>query len=160
VTIQSRAGIARWKIIVPAVVAVLVVLWVVGTLIGPPEPDTAVAGRANVTEPPSMSPTTTWPTWPVPVESGGLPPWPDGASRIAYIARLEGIDPDIIHGDEDKAINRGRDLCAGVRGQPDRARLIEAANRRFTSPKHPDGFGPATAARILDAVRMYICPGW
>ncbi|MFF9147459.1 hypothetical protein ACF1BN_21640 [Streptomyces sp. NPDC014861] len=45
-------------------------------------------------------------------EAAGLPPEPDAATAAAYIAALDAIDKDIVHGEEEKAISRGLDTCS------------------------------------------------
>lgn len=58
-------------------------------------------------------------------------------------------------------MNRGRDQCASIKGFPgDEAKWVWWANQRFTSPDHPDGFGDATATKIVKVVRKYICPAY
>lgn len=97
-----------------------------------------------------------------PAIDSGLPPVPDAATQAAYLADLRKIDPDIV-GDKDPRtiVNRGRDQCSSIKQWPnDRAKLIDLANKRFTAPDHPDGFGAKTAARILDVVHKRICPTW
>lgn len=87
------------------------------------------------------------------------PPTPNAMNWAAFIVALKKIDPDIVHGKEEKAVDRGRNQCRSIKDDPDdQARLIDLTNRRFTSPDHPDGFGQAKAAQILEAVRQYICP--
>jgi hypothetical protein len=89
----------------------------------------------------------------------GAPPKPDAATAAAYVADLETIDPDIVHGKSDKAVSRGRDQCTCVaEGPDDQAKLVGLVQRRFISPDHPDGFGPEKSARILAVVRQYLCP--
>ncbi|MGQ0776311.1 MAG: hypothetical protein ACT4NY_18105 [Pseudonocardiales bacterium] len=89
----------------------------------------------------------------------GAPPKPDAATAAAYVADLEAIDPDIVHGKPDKAVSRGRDQCTSVAEWPDdQAKLVGLVQRRFISPDHPDGFGPEESARILSVVRQYLCP--
>jgi hypothetical protein len=93
-----------------------------------------------------------------------LPPKPDEASASAFIAELNAIDPDIVHGRPDKAISRARDQAQATAAWPDAepklidAKLVELTRQRFTSPNHPDGFGSAIAAQILAAIRRHICP--
>jgi hypothetical protein len=92
-----------------------------------------------------------------------VPPKPSEDATKAFIAELNAIDPDIVHGKPDKAIDRARDQCTSIRAWHDaepklvEVRLIELTRQRFTSPAHPDGFGSEMAARILAAVRTYIC---
>jgi hypothetical protein len=88
----------------------------------------------------------------------GIPPTPNPEAWRAYIAALKAIDPDIVHGKEEKAVDRGRDQCGSVKDSNDQAKLVDLTNLRFTSPGHPNGFGKAKATRILAAVRRYICP--
>ncbi len=84
--------------------------------------------------------------------------WVVGAVA-ALVADLDAIDPDIVHGKPDKAVNRGRNQCSSVRQFPDdQAKLVDLTNKRFTSPDHPDGFGSDKAAQILAAVRKNLCP--
>lgn len=94
-----------------------------------------------------------------------VPPKPDDAVASAFVAALDAIDPDIVHGRPVKAVDRARNQCSsnadwqGV-GEPKliEARLVELTRQRFTSPSHPDGFGSDVAVRILAAIREYICP--
>lgn len=89
----------------------------------------------------------------------GIPPKPDAAKRAAYIRALTAIDPDIVHGKEDKAVDRGRNECRSIHDSPkDRAKQVELAKLRFTSPTHPQGFGPTKAAKIRDVVHEHLCP--
>jgi hypothetical protein len=91
--------------------------------------------------------------------AAGIPPKPDAATQKAYIAVLTALDPDIVHGKEDTAVNRGRDQCSSVKEWPnDQTKLVDLTQKRFTSPGHPEGFGPAKSAQILAAVRKYLCP--
>ncbi|MGW5259673.1 hypothetical protein ACWEQG_01780 [Microbispora sp. NPDC004025] len=91
----------------------------------------------------------------------GIPPKPDPRTQAAFIQALEAIDPDIVHGKEDKAVDRARNQCSSIKEHPDdRDRLVQLTNMRFTSPDHPDGFGKAKSAKILAAVRTYICPAY
>ncbi|MCH0566590.1 MULTISPECIES: DUF732 domain-containing protein [unclassified Streptomyces] len=92
--------------------------------------------------------------------AAGLPPRPDANGEAAYVRALTAIDPDIVHDDEDGAVDRGRTLCRTLHDHPDdRDRQTAEAEKRFVSPGHPDGFGPAKAGRIVDAVRAGLCPG-
>lgn len=94
-----------------------------------------------------------------PMSDTGIPPKPNTENRVAYIKALEAVDPDIVHGKQDKAVDRGRNQCSSVSNWPnDQAKLLDLTNKRFTSPNHPDGFGEKKAVQILAAVRTYICP--
>lgn len=89
----------------------------------------------------------------------GIPPEPDQATADAYIAALDAIDPGITRDDPESAIDRGRNLCSTIHSNPDdRARQVETTNQRFTSPDHPDGWGPDIAGQILDVVHLHLCP--
>ncbi|MFF7500567.1 hypothetical protein ACFZBM_14115 [Streptomyces lavendulae] len=89
----------------------------------------------------------------------GTPPKPDAATQAKYIAALTAIDPDIVNTKPDKAVDRGRNQCETIANFPkDDQKQIDLTNQRFTSPNHPDGFGPAKAAKIRDAVHTHLCP--
>lgn len=88
-----------------------------------------------------------------------LPPKPDLATRTAYLADLDAIDPDIVHGKGDKAVSRGRSQCSSFKIENvDRQKLINHTNYRFTSPNHPNGHGTKIAEQILDVVHKHLCP--
>ncbi|WP_052583841.1 hypothetical protein [Saccharomonospora iraqiensis] len=87
----------------------------------------------------------------------GLPPDPDEDTAAAYIADLEVIDPNIVHGKDEKAIDRGLNQCSSVANGHDETELVRITNERFTSPEHPEGFGENIAAQILDTVRTHLC---
>ena len=92
-------------------------------------------------------------------EAAGLPAEPKGAQRQAFIDGLNAIDPDIVHGKDDKAISRGIDTCGIFKRFPgDRAKQIDQTNKRWISPTHPEGHGLATAEKILDLAHKHICP--
>lgn len=89
----------------------------------------------------------------------GPPAKPDAATTAAYLAALTAIDPEIVSDKPERAVPRGRDQCTSVAEWPkDQAKLVDLASKRFTSAKHPEGFGPEKSARILEAVRKHICP--
>ena len=70
------------------------------------------------------------------------------------------IDPEIVD-DEEQAVDRGRNQCSSVANSPDdEPKLVDLTQRCFTSPGHPEGFGPEKSARILAAVRKYLCPDY
>ncbi|MGI9000697.1 MAG: hypothetical protein ACR2GH_03430 [Pseudonocardia sp.] len=48
----------------------------------------------------------------------GIPPEPGPDVVAALVADLDAIDPDIVHGKPDKAVNRGRNQCSSVRQFP------------------------------------------
>lgn len=90
----------------------------------------------------------------------GIPPTPAPAEWKAYIAALNKIDPAIVgEKDEERIIDRGRDMCSVVKEWPDdEAKLVDLTNKRFTASDHPNGFGDAKSKRILAVVRQHICP--
>ncbi|MFJ5882417.1 DUF732 domain-containing protein [Kitasatospora cineracea] len=90
--------------------------------------------------------------------AGGLPPKPDEAAVAKYVAALDAIDKDIVHGKPDTAVSRGRDECSSIGQGKAEDELVQLAIKRFTSPDHPQGFGPGKAAKILEAVHANICP--
>jgi len=109
------------------------------------------------------SPTISVSILPTPSASGGygigFPPDPNEENRRNYIAELNKIDPDIVHGKEETAVSRGQNQCSSIKLFPgNEAKWLELTLQRFTSPKHPDGFGKTKAAKILVVVRKYICP--
>ncbi|MER5885298.1 hypothetical protein ABT160_15830 [Streptomyces sp. NPDC001941] len=94
----------------------------------------------------------------------GAPPKPDKGTEATYIASLTAIDSDIVHGKPDTAVIRGRNQCTSIKDSDggksakDKAALVTLTNKRFTSPKHPDGFGEPKARAILDATHKILCP--
>ncbi|MGW7025294.1 hypothetical protein ACWGGS_38915 [Streptomyces decoyicus] len=91
--------------------------------------------------------------------AAGIPPEPNAAMKLGYLRALTGIDPDIVHGKEDKAVDRGRNQCQTIHNFPkDKPKQAEMAELRFTSPSHPEGFGKAKAAQIVEAVHTNLCP--
>ncbi|MEU8994483.1 hypothetical protein AB0952_16950 [Streptomyces caniferus] len=89
----------------------------------------------------------------------GIPPKPSVAMKLAYFRALTGIDPDIVHGKEDKAVDRGLNQCQTIHNFPkDKGKQTKMAEMRFTSPHHPEGFGKVKAAQIIVAVHTNLCP--
>jgi ABC-type enterochelin transport system substrate-binding protein len=92
-------------------------------------------------------------------EAAGLPPKPDAATAKAFVDALNAIDPDIVHGKDEKAVSRGSDTCGLIKRYPgDQAKQIEQTNKRWISANHPDGHGLATAEKILHATHEHLCP--
>ncbi|MEV4890623.1 hypothetical protein AB0K48_14635 [Nonomuraea sp. NPDC055795] len=88
-----------------------------------------------------------------------IPPPPDPKARADYIRELDTIDRDIVHGDEEKAVDRGRNQCPWLQQWPKvRMDALIQVDKRFTSPDHPKGFGAAKGNRINHAIKKYICP--
>ena len=109
---------------------------------------------------PTTAPSTPSPTAVADAEAAaGIPPEPNAAMKLGYLRALTGIDPDIVHGKEDKAVDRGRNQCRTIHDFPkDKPKQAEMAEMRFTSPSHPEGFGKAKAAQIVEAVHTNLCP--
>ncbi|MEV4615359.1 hypothetical protein AB0K43_22630 [Kitasatospora sp. NPDC049258] len=95
---------------------------------------------------------------PAPPSDAGLPPAPDGAATAKLIAALDAIDPEIVAGKPEKAVDAARNQCQAIFNFPkDRPKLVELTNQRFTSPAHPNGFGPEKADKILTALQSTLC---
>lgn len=134
-----------WPFVVGAVVLFLVVQMIARAVTGDEAdaPTTAAASASSASS----------------AEVAAAPPEPDESVKRAYLSALTAIDPDVVHGKDDIAVNRGRNQCVSISEHSgDRARLVELTQQRFTSPSHPDGFGPEASGRILDVVRQYLCP--
>ncbi|MEV6977325.1 hypothetical protein, partial [Kitasatospora sp. NPDC093806] len=96
---------------------------------------------------------------PAPPAGAGLPSKPAADVTALLIGALDAIDPAIVGGKPDQAIDRARNQCQSMYQFPkDRAKLVELANQRFTAPDHPQGFGTEKAEKILDALRTTLCP--
>lgn len=81
------------------------------------------------------------------------------ADQETFVKALDDIDPAIVDGKPEKAYDRGRNQCDSIKKTPDdRTKLLDLTRQRFTSPKHPNGFPPATVEKILDAVKTHLCP--
>ncbi|WP_052706622.1 hypothetical protein [Streptomyces rubellomurinus] len=99
------------------------------------------------------------PAKPAAPADAGLPGKPDADRTAKLVAALNAIDPGIVGGKPDQAVDRARNQCQSMYQFPkDTAKLVDLANQRFTSPEHPQGFGPETAAKINDALRTTLCP--
>ncbi|MBN1172127.1 MAG: hypothetical protein JXA67_08125 [Micromonosporaceae bacterium] len=93
--------------------------------------------------------------------AAGIPPKPDAATQAAYIADLKAINPAIVGKHSvDTMVNRGRDQCSSLSGTKDHAKLVDLTNKRFSAPGHADGFGTATAEKILRVVHKRLCPSY
>jgi hypothetical protein len=99
------------------------------------------------------------PAKPAPPADAGLPAKPDSDLTGKVVAALNAIDPAIVGGKPDQVVEQARKQCQSMYQFPkDKAKLIELADQHFTSPDHPQGFGPDTAAKINDALRTTLCP--
>ncbi|OII63787.1 hypothetical protein BJP40_02595 [Streptomyces sp. CC53] len=92
-------------------------------------------------------------------EAAGLPPSPEPQPRAAFLAALNALEPDLVHGKDDKAISRGLDTCSALKRHPgDRSKQIEVTAKRWTSPDHPEGRSLPTAEKVLDLSHKHLCP--
>ncbi|WP_190209631.1 DUF732 domain-containing protein [Kitasatospora indigofera] len=131
----------------------------------PTSPAADAPGSASPGDPAPADPTAADPAAPAatakpsPPADAGLPPKPDSALLAKLVGALDAIDRDIVAGDPDKAAERARNTCQDIYRYPkDKAKLVDLTNQRFTSAKHPSGWGPEQAAKILEAVRGAVCP--
>lgn len=85
-------------------------------------------------------------------------PIPSLERQRQFQAALDAIDPEIVHGKLDKAIGRARNVCQAWKTCPDEASYLAAVAKRFTSPRHPDGWDPATVRAIATAIEQFIRP--
>jgi hypothetical protein len=123
--------------------------------------DAAPSAAASAAAPGAATPTDTAPTGPKPAQpsDAGLPPLPDAAATAKLVAALNAIDPAIAK-DPAKAVASARTQCQAVYHYPkDHDRLLRLTQQTFTSPDHPQGFGPEKSERILAAVQAGLCPG-
>ncbi|MER6203749.1 DUF732 domain-containing protein [Streptomyces sp. NPDC001586] len=131
-------------------------------LTGCSDADADHAGMSDEGKPAASSPAPQQSTVPEspgsPASAAGIPPSPAPAQRTIYLAALNKIDPEIVNGNDDKAIARGLSQCQSMKDEKDPTKRVESTNRRFIGPNHPDGFGPTKAAFILAAVQTNLCP--
>ncbi|WP_406206433.1 hypothetical protein OH807_32820 [Kitasatospora sp. NBC_01560] len=132
-----------------------------------PAPTGPAAGSTDGPAPGSTSPgapdapaaNSPAPPKPAPPADAGLPSKPGDGATAKLVAALDAIDPAIVGGKADQAVDRARNQCQSMYQFPkDRAKLVELANQRFTAPDHPQGFGTEKAEKILDALRATLCP--
>ncbi|MGW9638824.1 hypothetical protein ACWHAU_06655 [Streptomyces albidoflavus] len=91
-------------------------------------------------------------------EDAGMPS-PTDEQKAAYIKALNAINADIVHGKDEKAIDRGINQCSSIkRYKDDEAKQVELTNSRFSSPSAPEGHGEAIAKQILKATHENLCP--
>jgi hypothetical protein len=116
-------------------------------------------GSTDTSSKTSSSPTAVTPDQRASIAAAaGIPPEPTAAVRAKYLDDLSTIDPDIVHGKPDTAVDRGRNQCSSIKQGMKQAKLVELTDYRFSSPTHPNGHGTATAAKILDVVHTRLCP--
>ncbi|MFE9933201.1 DUF732 domain-containing protein [Streptomyces sp. NPDC005533] len=123
-----------------------------GAVTSEPKPDDKVSA------PPAASQSSISPDAPSSAAAAGTPPSPAPEQRMIYLAALNKIDPEIVNGDDEKAISRGLSQCQSMKDEKDPTKRVESTNRRFIGPNHPDGFGLTKAAFILAAVQTNLCP--
>ncbi|WP_395293579.1 hypothetical protein ACF9IK_08185 [Kitasatospora hibisci] len=96
---------------------------------------------------------------PAPPADAGLPTKPGTDVTAKLVEALNAIDPAIVGGKPDQAVDRARNQCQAMYQFPkDRSKLVELADQRFTDAAHPQGFGPEKAEKIIDALRATLCP--
>ncbi|MGW6912632.1 hypothetical protein ACWGB8_02225 [Kitasatospora sp. NPDC054939] len=129
-------------------------------------PTAAPTGPADATTPATTPAGTPGPTAegsapakPAPPSDAGLPAKPNADLTAKVVTALEAIDPAIVGGKPEQAVDRARNQCQAMYQFPkDRAKLVELTQQRFTSPEHPQGFGPEKSEKILEALRATLCP--
>lgn len=145
----------RIKTSLIATAALAVALTACGTADNPPATRSDKGGAEATTTAPTLSPDAKASIR----AAAGLPPEPAPAARTAFLAALNAIDPDIVHGKEDKAISRGLDTCSTFKRYPgDTTKQVDMTNKRWSSPSRPDGHGLATAKKIHAAAHTHLCP--
>ncbi|MFJ9771314.1 hypothetical protein ACIRVF_08720 [Kitasatospora sp. NPDC101157] len=119
----------------------------------------AAAGTPAPSDPSAPGADGSAPAKPAPPADAGLPAKPDSDLTGKVVAALNAIDPAIVGGKPDQAVEQARKQCQAMYQFPkDTAKLVELADQHFTSPDHPQGFGPGTSAKINDALRATLCP--
>lgn len=63
----------------------------------------------------------------------GVPSAPDAATRAKYIASLDSINPALVDGKEDRAVERGLDVCLDLAAKKDHATVLKNIQERFGS---------------------------
>ncbi|WP_316524715.1 hypothetical protein [Kitasatospora brasiliensis] len=116
-------------------------------------------GATGAPAPPADASGASAPAKPAPPADAGLPAKPNADLTTKLVAALDAIDPAIVGGKPDKAVDRARNQCQSIYQFPkDKQKLTDLANQRFTSSDHPQGFGPETAAKINEALLATLCP--
>ncbi|MFG2905627.1 hypothetical protein ACGF13_11275 [Kitasatospora sp. NPDC048286] len=127
-----------------------------------PAPDSAAPTADGATGAPAPDGGTSGapaPAKPAPPADAGLPAKPGTDLTAKLVSALDAIDPTIVDGKPDQAVDRARNQCQSIYQFPkDKQKLTELANQRFTSAAHPQGFGPDTAAKINEALLATLCP--
>jgi len=96
---------------------------------------------------------------PTPPADAGMPTKPDDATVNRVVAALDAVNKDIVGGNKELAVDHARAACQMIYNFPkDRPKLVVLTNQLFSTPAHPDGFGPETADKILTAVQSSLCP--
>ncbi|MFJ9444234.1 hypothetical protein ACIRRH_20505 [Kitasatospora sp. NPDC101235] len=127
-----------------------------------PAPDSAAPTADGATDAPAPDAGASGapaPAKPAPPADAGLPTKPGADLTAKLVSALNAIDPAIVGGKPDQAVDRARNQCQSMYQFPkDAQKLTELANQRFTSADHPQGFGPETAAKINEALLATLCP--
>ncbi|WP_436772051.1 DUF732 domain-containing protein [Yinghuangia sp. YIM S09857] len=88
--------------------------------------------------------------------AAGIPPAPDAATQAAYAADLNKINPKIVDGKTERAVDRGRNVCSDLANGKDHAKVIENLQYRFGSGALT--ISDTEAEKILTAITTHICP--
>lgn len=86
----------------------------------------------------------------------GIPPKSDAETTDAYVAALNKIDPKIVNGKVDRAVDRGRNQCSSVHEGFDEAKLVDLTRQRFSGGTIE--LSTAQSSKVLDVIRRYLCP--
>ncbi|MGW0664327.1 DUF732 domain-containing protein [Streptodolium elevatio] len=86
----------------------------------------------------------------------GAPPAPDAATRAKYIASLNSINPALVDGKEDRAVDRGLDVCLDLGAKKDHATVLKNIQERFGSPTVT--VTADEADRIKAVANSWLCP--
>ncbi|ARF77816.1 hypothetical protein ACIG0C_08550 [Kitasatospora aureofaciens] len=130
-----------------------------GATPGSTTPATTAPGTSAPADPSTPGTDGSAPAKPAPPADAGLPAKPDAGLTGKVVAALNAVDPAIVGGKPDQVVEQARKQCQAMYQFPkDSAKLVQLAEQHFTSPDHPQGFGPDTAAKINDALRATLCP--
>lgn len=83
-------------------------------------------------------------------------PSPDAGQTAALMATLKTIKPELA-ADEERAVNRSRNVCSDVQAGKDTATVAANANARFSGGTAGE-LTDAQGQQIADAVKATFCP--